>query len=218
MSFLDNNDIQTDILEYEIECKKALNDYRFSLIDDIVLESSKNRLLTDSEKKSHMSFIDRLKKSNLNLKKKVDSKKSNLEKPKKGIKIRLRHDPKEVKKQIEDDTRFFDKISKKAAMGKELTKEELNRLSNKAVRTMQTAKNNPDIILDSSIAISEINKACDAADNMSYAFDNAYTSLRDPKTSDFRTQDAKIADEMAMRAGANMRILMDTINDIKIKQ
>ena len=118
MSFLDIDDIQTDILEYEIECKKALNNYHFSLIDDMVLESSKNRLLTDSEKKSHMSFIDRLKKSNLILKKKVDSKKSNLEKPKKGIKIRLRHDPKEVKKQIENDTRFFDRISTNASTGK----------------------------------------------------------------------------------------------------
>ena len=92
-----------------------------------------------------------------------------------------------------------------------------------AQRFMQTM---PDLLTaqevmdmgDMAYPLSEINKACDAADNMSYAFDNAYTSLRDPKTSDFRTQDAKIADEMAMRAGANMRILMDTINDIKIKQ
>ena len=53
---------------------------------------------------------------------------------------------------------------------------------------------------------------------MSYAFDNAYTSLRDPKTSDFRSQDAKIADEMSMRAGTNMRLLMDVINDVKTEQ
>ena len=215
MSFLDIDDIQTDILEYEIECKKALNEYHFSLIDDMVLESSKNRLLTDSEKKSHMSFIDRLKKSNLNLKKKLDSKKSNLEKPKKGMKIRLRHDPKEVKKQIENDTRFFDKISKKASKGQELAKEEIDRLYDNSVHKV---KSNPEFLVDVQLAFSEINKACDAADNMSYAFDNAYTSLRDPKTSDFRSQDAKIADEMAMRAGANMRLLMDVINDIKTEK
>ena len=209
-----------DILEYEIECKKALNRYHYELIDDMILEdvmteSSKNRSLTNSEKRSHIVFINKLKRANSKLKKKLGLKKSELSDVKTDKKIRLTSNPKKIKKQIESDTKFFDKISKKASRGEKISDSEIEEYKK---RYSQTVLNNGAVILDASVALSDIKAACDAADNMADVFDNAYTSLSNPETTDFRDENTKIADAMAMRSGANIKVLFSALKDANIKK
>ena len=209
-SFRDK-EIEKAFLEYRIECQQAYNEYIYSTIDDVVLESRGKRELTPVEQSKFQRYLSNIKKSKDKLMSKLLKKPIEDPKESKNKKVKMRFNLKKVKSEIDNDRKKM-----KQDRSIILTDHDPSSKIKKVKKdTAQFLANNGVAIVSAGVATADIIAAQKSMEKMSRDYDIINKSYEKIVDSDQRSAALKASQDSESKFGIYVSILLDAARDIK---
>ena len=195
------------LLEYQIECENAWNQYKLNSISDILLEDSSNRELSTAEQNKFKSFVGKIKTANNNLMDKISKKKNDSAPTKSDQPKTCKVDLKLFKREVDKETENIDKNVHRVFSGGEV------KTSKKDYG--QFVLNNHKTLINAGATLGDLAEAERSMSKMNNMFNNACDSYSKVNTTNQRNN-AQVAIKDGIRQGKLYGgILADAYKDLK---
>ena len=201
--------VEQILLEYKIECQHAYNEFMYESIDDVTLESFKNKELTKDEQTKFKAYLNKIKSAKDKLMKKLSNKPA--ENNDKDKKIKMKFNLKKVKSAIDKDTKKMKENRNLILANPEV----VSSIKKYGKTSADFLANNAETVISAGVAIADINNANKSIEKMSKEYDLINGTCGKVKDSDQRSAAMIAMQDANDTIGTYISILSDAATQVK---
>ena len=183
--------VEQILLEYKIECQHAYNEFMYESIDDVTLESFKNKELTKDEQTKFKAYLNKIKSAKDKLMKKLSNKPAENNDKDKKIKMKLNRNLILANPEVVSSIKKYGKTS------------------------ADFLANNAETVISAGVAIADINNANKSIEKMSKEYDLINGTCGKVKDSDQRSAAMIAMQDANDTIGTYISILSDAATQVK---